>query len=275
MKITDLKTYVVANPPPHHGGPYFIFLKLTTDDSIKGFGEVYGVPFSPHKVTQLIEDLVERYVIGWDPFNIELLWRTIYSSGYAQHPDLTTQGVLSGIEIACWDIVGKALSQPIYNLLGGQVREKLRSYTYLYAAPQTALPEGRRATSIHTDPVAAPERAAYYAEQGFTAVKFDPVGPMSSLDPRQLSLEVLENAELVTRNVREAAGFSGAHPQRPSSWCYPGFGLRSHEELGMKKYVRIAILAAIRDRQGPLIHKRRGVRTFHEGTFSKLMDNHL
>ena len=78
-------------------------MKLTTDDNIQGFGEVYGVPFIPHKVTQLIEDLVERYVIGWDPFNIELLWRTIYSSGYSQHPDLTTQGVLSGIEIACWD----------------------------------------------------------------------------------------------------------------------------------------------------------------------------
>ena len=118
MKITDLKTYVVANPPPHHGGQYFVFLKLTTDDNTVGFGEVYGVPFSPHKVTQLIEDLVERYVIGWDPFKIELLWRTIYSSGYSQHPDPTTQGVLSGIEIACWDIVRKALNQPIYNLLG-------------------------------------------------------------------------------------------------------------------------------------------------------------
>lgn len=129
MRIADLKTHVVENPPPHHGGPYWVFLKLTTADNIEGFGEVYGVPFSPHKVTQLIEDVVERHVVGWDSFNIELLWRTIHSRGYTQHPDLTTQGVLSGIEIACWDIVGKALGQPIYNLLGGQVREKLRSYT--------------------------------------------------------------------------------------------------------------------------------------------------
>ncbi len=222
MKIADLKTYVVANPPPHHGGPYFVFLKLTTDDNIEGFGEVYGVPFSPDKVTQLIEDIVERYVIGWNPFQTEKLWRTIYSSGYTQHPDLTLVAVLSGIEIACWDIVGKALGQPIYNLLGGQVHEKLRSYTYLYAAPQTELPEGSRATSIHTDPVAAPERAAHYAEQGFTAVKFDPVGRMSALDPRQLSLEVLENAELVTKNVREAVGSKcdlliGTHGQMTTS----------------------------------------------------------
>ena len=197
-------------------------MKLTTDDNIEGFGEVFGVPFSPHKVTQLIEDVVERHVIGWDPFKIERLWRIIYSSGYSQHPDLTTMGVLSGIEIACWDIVGKAVSQPIYNLLGGQVREKLRSYTYLYASPQTELGEGRRATSIHTDPEIAPQRAAYYAEQGFTAVKFDPVGPMSYLDPRQLSLEVLDNAELVTKNVRDAVGSKcdlliGTHGQMTTS----------------------------------------------------------
>ena len=50
MKITDLKTYVVANPPPHRGGPYFVFLKLTTDDNVHGFGEVYGVPFQPGNV---------------------------------------------------------------------------------------------------------------------------------------------------------------------------------------------------------------------------------
>lgn len=222
MKIADLKTYVVANPPPHHGGPFWVFLKLTTDDGIEGFGEVYGVPFSPDKVTQLIEDVVGRFVFDWNPFNIEKLWRIIYSSGYSQHPDLTMMGVLSGIEIACWDIVGKALNQPIYNLLGGQVHEKLRSYTYLYAGPETELSEGRRATSIHTDPVIAPQRAAHYAEMGFTAVKFDPVGGMSAFDPRQLSLDVLENAELVTRNVREAVGsrcdlLIGTHGQMTTS----------------------------------------------------------
>ena len=137
MKITDIKTYVVANPPPHFGGPYFVFLKLTTDDNIEGFGEVYGVPFRANRVTQLIEDVGERHLIGWNPFQIERLWRIVYSSAYSQHPDLTLVAVLSGIEIACWDIIGKALNQPIYNLLGGQVHEKLRSYTYLYPAPNS------------------------------------------------------------------------------------------------------------------------------------------
>ena len=205
MKIADVKTYVVANPPPYHGGPYFVFLKLTTDDGIVGYGEVYGVPFGPHKVTQLIEDVVEQHVIGWDPFQTEKLWRIIYSRGYTQHPDLTMCGILSGIEIACWDIVGKALNQPIYNLLGGQVQERLRSYTYLYG-PQPGGDDTMASINVFGDPVLAPKRAAHYVEMGFTAVKFDPIIPMSAFDPRQLSLEALDNAELVVKNVREAVG---------------------------------------------------------------------
>ena len=211
MRIADLKTYVVANPPPHNGGPYWVFLKLTTDDRIDGFGEAYGVPFHPHMVARLIEDVTERYVIGTNPFNIEKLWRVIYSSGFTQHPDLALMGVLSGIEMACWDIVGKALNQPIYNLLGGQVHEKLRSYTYLYPPPaDLASPEGTRdaldIANIFNDPERAPQRAVQYVEQGFTALKFDPIMPMGAFDPRQLSLEALDIAELVIKNMRQAVG---------------------------------------------------------------------
>ena len=110
MKIADVKTYVVANPPPHYGGAYFVFLKLTTDDKIEGFGEAYGGPFHPNTVVRMIEDVTEHYVIGSDPFKIERLWRIIYSSGYTQHPDLSLMAVLSAIEMACWDIIGKALN---------------------------------------------------------------------------------------------------------------------------------------------------------------------
>jgi len=201
MKIVDVKTYMVGTPPPHHGGINWAFLKLTTDGGIEGIGEAFCVPFRPSAVVRLIEDVGERYVIGADPFKIERLWRIVYMSSYAQHPDLTVMGVLSAFEMACWDIVGKALNQPVYNLLGGQVHEKLRSYTYIYPAPEDPVQ-----VSLHTDPERAPKRAAEYVKQGFTAVKFDPVGPMSPFDPRQLSLEVLDNAELVVRNVREAVG---------------------------------------------------------------------
>ena len=62
MKITDFKTYVVANPPPHYGGAYFVFLKLTTDDKIEGFGEAYGGPFHPNTVTSSIIRATVHYL---------------------------------------------------------------------------------------------------------------------------------------------------------------------------------------------------------------------
>ena len=227
MQVTEVKTYVVANPPPYHGGPYWIFLKLTTNDNVKGFGEVYGVPFHPDTVTRMIEDVVERYVINSDPFKIERLWRVIYSSGFTQHPDLSLVGVLSGIEMACWDIIGKALNQPVYNLLGGPVHEKLRSYTYIYPSTDNGSVEGESGDAMEIadvfgDPELAPARAIQYVAQGFTAVKFDPIMPMSAFDPRELSLEVLDNAELVTKNLREAVGSKcdllvGTHGQTTTS----------------------------------------------------------
>ena len=215
MKITDVKTYIVGNPPPHYGGLYWIFIKLTADDGIEGFGEVYSVPFHPNTVAQMIEDVGERYVIGSDPFKIERLWRIIYSSGYTQHPDLSLLGIISGIEMACWDIIGKELNEPIYELLGGQVHEKIRSYTYLY-------PEKPGDPWVFTDPERAAERTADYVKQGFTGVKFDPVMPFSAFDPRQLSLEQLEIAEKVVEKVREAVGSKcdlliGTHGQMTTS----------------------------------------------------------
>jgi 2-dehydro-3-deoxyphosphogalactonate aldolase len=199
VKITDFKTYVVATPPPHFGGLYFVFLKLVTDGGVEGIGEVYSVPFHPQVVTRMIEDVCERHVIGRDPFKIEQLWRRVYSSGYTQRPDTSLIGVLSGIETACWDIMGKDLDKPVYELLGGQVHEKLRSYTYLYPK------EGDR-TDVYADADLAAERAVEYVKQGFTAVKFDPVGPYSAFDPRQLSLEALEHTERFVGTLREAVG---------------------------------------------------------------------
>lgn len=197
MKIADFKTFVVENPPPHFGGPYFIFLKLVTDNGIAGFGEAYSVPFQPHVVEQMMADVVERQVVGANPFQVERLWRIIYSSGYTQRPDTSLLAILSAIEMACWDIIGKALNRPIYDLLGGQVHERLRTYSYLY-------PEPGDSVNVYHDPDLAASRAAEYVQQGFTAVKFDPVGPYSAFDPRQLSLEALAHTERFVGRVREA-----------------------------------------------------------------------
>ncbi|MBU6359385.1 MAG: mandelate racemase/muconate lactonizing enzyme family protein [Chloroflexi bacterium] len=199
MKIVDVKTFVVGVPPPHFGGRYWIFLKLIADNGIVGYGEVYSVPFHPHVVARMIEDVCERKVIGSDPFHIEKLWRNIYGSGYTQRPDTSILGILSGIEMACWDMVGKALNKPAYELLGGKVHEKLRTYTYIY-------PEPSDKTDIYHDAELSAERAANYVKLGYTAVKFDPIGPYSSFDPRQLSLEGLALGEKFAKLIREAVG---------------------------------------------------------------------
>ena len=202
MKLTDIETFVVGNPPPHFGGRYFVFVKLTTACGISGIGEAYCVPFEPHLVARMIEDVFARYAAGNDPHDIETLWRRVYSSGFTQHPDLTLMGVLSALEMACWDIVGKAANQPIYKLLGGQVHERLRAYTYIY-------PRLGDATDVYRDPDLAATRAAEYLAQGFTALKFDPAGPYSVFDGRQLSLDALDLCERFAKRLREAVG-SGA-----------------------------------------------------------------
>ena len=199
MKITEVRTFVVGNPPPHFGGRYFVFLKLKTDSGIEGLGEVYAATFGPHTLARMIEDVCQRHVIGADPFKIERLWRRVYGRGYSLRPDISLVGVLSGIEMACWDIVGKELGKPVYELLGGQVHERLRSYTYIYPAPGAD-------ERVYEDPDLAAERAADYVAQGFTAVKFDPAGPYTVYDGRQPDLESLERSELFVRKLRDAVG---------------------------------------------------------------------
>ena len=199
MKLTGIQTFVVGNPPPHFGGRYFVFVKLTTACGITGLGEAYCVPFDPHLVAKMIEDVFARYAEGRDPHDIEALWRRVYSSGFTQHPDLTVMGVLSALEMACWDIIGKAANQPVYKLLGGQVHERLRAYTYIYPKPGDQ-------SDVYHDPDLAAERAAEYLAQGFTALKFDPAGPYSAFDGRQLSLDALELCERFARQLREAVG---------------------------------------------------------------------
>ena len=199
MKLTGIRTFVVGNPPPHFGGRYFVFVKLSTDNGSTGLGEAYCVPFAPHLVAQMCEDVFARYLEGCDPHDIEAMWRRVYSSGFTQHPDLTLMGVLSALEMACWDIVGKEAGQPVYKLLGGQVHEKLRAYTYIYPRPGDK-------SDVYHDPDLAAERAQLYLDMGFTALKFDPAGPYSAFDGRQLSLEALELSERFCRTLREAVG---------------------------------------------------------------------
>jgi len=199
MKLTQLRTFVVGNPQPGVGGRYFIFVKLTNDHNVHGVGEAYCPPFHPKVVTGMLEDIFERYFLEQDPHDIESIWRRVYAAGYTQHSDLSLMAVLSALEMACWDIIGKEAGQPVYKLLGGRVHERLRSYTYIYARPGDK-------TDVYQDPDLSAERAAEYLAQGFTAIKFDPAGPYSAFDGRQLSLEALALCERFMRQLREAVG---------------------------------------------------------------------
>jgi 2-dehydro-3-deoxyphosphogalactonate aldolase len=215
MKLDSVKVFVVGNPPPSYGGRYFVFLKLKTVCGIEGVGEVYAATFGPKIIAAMIEDVFARRFAGRDPFGIEAMWRESYGSGFTLRPDLSLMSVVSGLEMACWDIIGKAVEQPVYQLLGGKVHERLRTYTYLYPA------EGEGDDFYH-DPDRSASRAAEYVKLGFTGVKFDPTGGYSVFDPRQPTQEQLGRTVELVRKVREAVGsradlLVGTHGQFTSS----------------------------------------------------------
>ncbi|MBL6901596.1 MAG: mandelate racemase/muconate lactonizing enzyme family protein, partial [Luminiphilus sp.] len=206
MIIKDFETFVVGNPPPRFGGRYFIFVKLVTDTGIIGYGEVYCATFSAHTVEAMLKDTAERYVVGHDPFHIERLWRRVYGAGYTQRPDVSLVSILSALEMACWDIIGKACDKPVFELLGGQVHERLRSYTYIYPSKGDVYPDKSDDDHVYVNPDRAAERALDYVAQGFTAVKFDPAGPYTVFDGGMPTGEELDRSEAFTRRIREAVG---------------------------------------------------------------------
>jgi L-alanine-DL-glutamate epimerase-like enolase superfamily enzyme len=215
MKLDSIKVFVVGNPPPGYGGRYFVFLKLKTACGIEGVGEVYAATFGPKVIAAMLEDAFARHFAGRDPFRIEAMWRETYGSGFSLRPDLSLMGVISGLEMACWDIIGKAVERPIYDLLGGRVHERLRSYTYLY-------PADGEGDEFYHDADRSATRAAEYVKQGFTGLKFDPTGGYSAYDPRQPTQEALERTVRLVRLVREAVGHQadllvGTHGQFTTS----------------------------------------------------------
>ncbi|KPF44978.1 mandelate racemase/muconate lactonizing enzyme family protein [Rhizobium sp. AAP43] len=216
MKVASLKTHVVATPAPHIGGMYWIFVELETACGITGVGEIYSTAFHPSGIAVLVEDVFTRYLEGHDPHQIERFWRAAYSSGFTQRPDPTMVGIISGLEIACWDIIGKAAGRPVADLLGGTVHEKLRAYTYLY-------PKNAAGEYDYNDPDLAAEEAIRMVEAGFTALKFDPAGPYTNYSGHQLSLAVMDRCEGFCQKIRDAIGnradiLFGTHGQMvPSS----------------------------------------------------------
>ncbi|MBZ0161448.1 MAG: mandelate racemase/muconate lactonizing enzyme family protein [Notoacmeibacter sp.] len=207
MKIADVKTFVVANPPPQAGGRYFIFVKLTTDTGVTGYGEAYNASFGPDVTARMIEDVAARHLAGRDPHDIAAFVRRAYSSGFTQRPDVAMMGCVSALEMACWDIIGKEAGQPVWKLLGGRVNETIRTYTYLYPKSGSVYPdETEEAKNVYNDPDLAAEAAYEALRQGFDAVKFDPAGPYTAFDGHQPRLADIDLSVRMVAAVRDAVG---------------------------------------------------------------------
>lgn len=120
MKITKLTTYIVP--------PRWLFLKVETDEGIVGWGEpvVEGRALTVQAAVHELED----YLIGKDPFLIEDHWTVMYRGGFYRG-GAVHMSAISGIDQALWDIKGKALGQPIHSLLGGQLRDRIKVYSWI------------------------------------------------------------------------------------------------------------------------------------------------
>jgi galactonate dehydratase len=156
MKIVDVKTFVMGTAWVN-----LIYVKVYTDGGLTGVGEA-TVQNREEGVIGYIDGLVRRNVLGSDPFNIEDLWLRMYRDEFWRGGVIAMSG-MSAIEIACWDIVGKALGQPVYRLMGGRVRDRIKAYANgWYTSERT--------------PKEFAERAQLVVARGYKALKVDPFG---------------------------------------------------------------------------------------------------
>lgn len=214
MKIADVQTFSISVPPPHRGGNAWHFVKITADDGTYGWGEMACLGSNngrPRSLPDEVTDLSARYLIGEDPLRREWIWQRFYEGAMSGHPDYIRGSVLSAIDTALWDIAGKHFGQPVYQLLGGAVRRRVRAYSYIYQDPNR--PEHKDLKGhwpLWLQPERCAERAAEMAAEGFTALKLDPINARSTWGhpskPWQMGLEELERAEKTIRLMRETLG---------------------------------------------------------------------
>jgi galactonate dehydratase len=185
MKITKVKTFIV-----HPGvGKNWLFVKVETDEGIHGWGEAYTQADRDTAIEAHIHKL-ERYLVGWNPFEIKRFTHMAYEDWATKRGGIDFFCAVSGVEQALWDIVGKTLNQPVYNLLGGPCRDRIRVYANGWST--------RAAT-----PQELAERAREVVKKGFTALKFDPFpGPWRLYITREEELQAIEKVKA----VREAVG---------------------------------------------------------------------
>ena len=200
MKLADLDIIVTAPPAPGWGGRYWILVKVTSDTGVVGWGECYASSIGPDAMKHVIRDVFGRHMASENPENIELMFRRVYSSGFTQRPDLTVIGAWSGLEMACWDMVGKDRDRPVHALIGGRMNDRIRAYTYLYPQSHHPLP------AFWADADMAAESAVAMVEKGYTAVKFDPAGPYTMRGGHMPSMHDISTSVTFCKAIRDAVG---------------------------------------------------------------------
>lgn len=173
MKITDVNVLILESPDAYgtsgekkeaHGIKYLGIVRIATDAGITGYADLET---QAHVAKAIVDAPSEGVVpgfqglrstlVGEDPFEVERLWQKMYMASVYYGRRGAALQVISGIDIALWDIIGKRVGLPIFKLLGGGYRDRVRAYA---------------STLFRSTPAAIEEAAAAYLEKGFTAVKF-------------------------------------------------------------------------------------------------------
>ena len=185
MKIIDIRHHLI-----HPGaGKNLCFVRIDTDEGIHGWGECYTQADRDVQVTAHI-DMLKRYLIGRDPTNIKHFMQMVYDDFAGRRGAMDLWCAVSGLEHAMWDILGKVSGQPVYKLLGGPVRSKIRVYANGWGGGGW-------------DSADLADRASQIVESGFTALKFDPIpGPRRTFVSKDVERQAVENV----RAVRQAVG---------------------------------------------------------------------
>lgn len=181
MKVTDVKTFVTDCFRTN-----WVFVKVYTDEGIEGVGEA-TLEYKEKALVGAVEHIKE-YLVGKDPRDIELHWHTIYRDAYWRG-GAVLMSALSAVETALWDILGKSLGVPVYQLLGGKIRDKVRIYVNGWFA-------GAK------EPEEFGEKAKIAVQRGVTAMKWDPFGK----NYLEISNKDLDKALRCVDEVRKAVG---------------------------------------------------------------------
>ncbi len=156
MKITGITPLVLGTAWRN-----ITFLKVETDEGLVGVGECRVVNRT-EAVLGYLAEAAPRYIIGSDPFEIEKLVQRMMMEDYMRAGDIVMSGIAM-VEVACWDIIGKALNQPVYRLLGGAVHDRIKAYANGWYTVE------RTPSEFHAAALAA-------LAKGYRALKFDPFG---------------------------------------------------------------------------------------------------